>query len=114
MSNDATGRAAEARAIAYLEANGYRIIAQRYRTRYGEIDIIAQRAEVLHFIEVKQRATLEQALYAITPKQLARIWQAAEAFMAAHPAYQQSAAQLDAICIAGSQLQHEQNIIQTM
>lgn len=38
-----TGISAESRASAYLLAKGYRILARRFRTRYGEIDIVARR-----------------------------------------------------------------------
>ncbi len=62
-----------ARAAAYLMAKGYRILAKRFRTPYGEIDIVARRRNLLAFIEVKARASLDEAAYAVTPRQQARI-----------------------------------------
>ncbi len=47
------GRIGEDIAVRYLENKGFEIIEQNYRKKYGEIDIIAQKANVLHFIEVK-------------------------------------------------------------
>src|SRR6476469_4579760 len=73
-----TGLSAETRAAAFLMAKGYRILAQRFRTRYGEIDIVARRRNLLTFVEVKARATLDAAAYAVTARQQARIIEAAQ------------------------------------
>jgi putative endonuclease len=59
-----TGLSAETRAAAFLMAKGYRILAKRFRTPYGEIDIVARRRNLLAFIEVKARASLDEAAYA--------------------------------------------------
>src|SRR3954449_3708043 len=80
-----TGVSAESRAAAFLMAKGYRILEKRFRTRYGEIDIIARRRNLLAFIEVKARATLDEAAYAVTTRQQARIIEAAQAWLVAHP-----------------------------
>jgi len=56
-----TGLSAESRAAAFLIAKGYRILARRFRTPYGEIDIVARRRNLLAFIEVKERASLDDA-----------------------------------------------------
>src|SRR3954447_15466955 len=45
-----TGLSAEARAAAYLMAKGYRILAKRFRTPHGEIDIVAKRRSLLAFV----------------------------------------------------------------
>jgi putative endonuclease len=47
-----TGISAESRAAAFLIAKGFRILARRYRTRVGEIDIVAGRRRLLIFVEV--------------------------------------------------------------
>ena len=59
-----TGLSAEARAAAFLTVKGYRILAKRFRTPYGEIDLVARRRNVVVFVEVKARATLDDAAYA--------------------------------------------------
>lgn len=64
-----TGISAESRAAAYLMAKGYRILAKRYRTPYGEIDIVARRRNLIAFVEVKARASLDDAAFAVTPRQ---------------------------------------------
>ena len=53
-----TGLSAETRAAAFLIAKGYRILARRFRTPYGEIDIVAKRRNLIAFIEVKARGNL--------------------------------------------------------
>lgn len=67
-----TGLSAETRAAAYLMAKGYRILAKRFRTPYGEIDIVAKRRNLVAFVEVKARATLDDAAFAVTPRQQGR------------------------------------------
>lgn len=47
------GRIGENIAVKYLKNKGFSIICLNYRKKYGEIDIIAQKGEILHFIEVK-------------------------------------------------------------
>ena len=53
------GKSGEDLAARALEEKGYAILARRYRTRHGEIDIVAQDGETLVFVEVKARATAE-------------------------------------------------------
>lgn len=52
------GRSGEEAAALYLAAQGYRVVARNLRTPVGEIDIIAQKAKVLIFVEVKTRRSL--------------------------------------------------------
>ena len=51
------GLSAESRAAMFLIAKGYRIVARRWRTPFGEIDIVARRRRALVFVEVKARGT---------------------------------------------------------
>jgi putative endonuclease len=99
-----TGLSAESRCAAWLIAKGYRIIARRFRSRAGEIDIIARRRGVTAFIEVKARATLDEAAYAVTPYQQQRIVAAASAWLAAHPEYGNDELRFDAMLIAPGHL----------
>ena len=103
-----TGLSAEARAAAWLMAKGYRILAQRFRTPYGEIDIVARRRNLLAFIEVKARASPDEAAYAVTPRQQARIINAAQAWLqvwlTAHPEHADFELRFDAMLIAPRRL----------
>src|SRR6202021_3740043 len=80
-----TGLSAETQAAAILIAKGYRILAKRFRTPHGEIDIVAKRRNLVAFVEVKARASLDEAAFAVTPRQQARIIDAAQAWLVAHP-----------------------------
>jgi len=95
-----TGLSAEALAAAYLMAKGYRILARRFRTPHGEIDIVARRRNLVAFIEVKARASLDEAAYAVTPRQQARIVAAAQAWLVAHPEHADFELRFDAMLIA--------------
>lgn len=95
-----TGLSAESRAAAYLVAKGYRIVARRFKTPVGEVDIVARRRDVLVFVEVKARNTLDDAAYAVLPRQQQRIAAAAGAWLAAHPEDAESAIRFDAILVA--------------
>jgi putative endonuclease len=98
------GLSAEARAAAYLMAKGYRILAKRFRTPYGEIDIVARKRNLLAFVEVKARANLDDAAYAVTPRQQARIIDAAQAWLMAHPEHADFELRFDAMLIAPRRL----------
>ena len=60
MNTTKIGRQAEAQAATYLESLGYTIIEQNWRTRYCEIDIVARKAEIIYFVEVKHRSSIQQ------------------------------------------------------
>ena len=79
------GLSAETRAAALLLAKGYRIVARRWQSPVGEIDIIARRGRVLVFVEVKARERLDEAAEAVTQRQRRRIAAAATAWLARHP-----------------------------
>ncbi len=80
------GRRAERIAAWYLRAKLYRIIARRWRTPVGEIDLVAKRGRTLAFIEVKTRATDEAAVEAITMAARVRIARAAQVWLTRYPA----------------------------
>jgi putative endonuclease len=94
------GLSAETRAAAYLIAKGYRILAKRFRTPYGEIDIVARRRNLLAFVEVKARNTLDEAAYAVTPRQQRRIIDAAQAWLMTHPEHADFDLRFDVMLIA--------------
>ena len=99
-----TGLSAESRAAAYLMAKGYRILAKRFRTPHGEIDLVTRRRNLLAFVEVKARASLDDAAYAVTPRQQQRIIAAAQAWLMAHPEHAEFELRFDAVLIAPRRL----------
>jgi putative endonuclease len=94
------GLSAESRAAAFLIAKGYRILARRFRTPMGEIDIVARRRNVLIFVEVKARESFDDAAEAIGPRQRRRIIAAAELWLAARPQDAQCDMRFDAVLVA--------------
>jgi putative endonuclease len=94
------GLSAESRAAAFLVAKGFRIVARRWRSRVGEIDIVARRRGLLIFVEVKARERLDDAAWSVTERQRARIIAAAEAWLAVSPADARGDIRFDAILVA--------------
>lgn len=99
-----TGLSAESRAAAWLIAKGYRILARRYRTPQGEIDIVARRRNLIAFVEVKARASLDDAAYSVTPKQQQRIAAAAEVWLMKHPEHANFDLRFDVVLVAPKRL----------
>jgi Holliday junction resolvase-like predicted endonuclease len=79
-TNYSHGHEAEKIAAAHLSKFGYKIIDVNWRTKYCEIDIVAQRDKIVIFIEVKYRQGSDQGsgLEYITPKKLNQMSFAAE------------------------------------
>lgn len=79
------GLFAEFLARAYLRLHGFSIVKSRYitgrNTHRAEIDIIARRGQLLVFIEVKNRPSINTACDAVTPAQAARLRRAAETYI---------------------------------
>ena len=98
------GRVSEALAAAVLIAKGYLILGRRVKTRAGEIDIIAVRGKRLAFVEVKRRATREDAEAAVSAKQAARIRRAADLWLAHRPRYHEHAFGFDVILLVPGRL----------
>ncbi len=74
----AKGNIGEDKAASFLQERGFEIIERNYYSRFGEIDIIAKKDAVLHFVEVKSGAY--DPIYQITPKKLSKILKTAEIY----------------------------------
>jgi putative endonuclease len=94
-----SGHSGEILAALRLMLSGYRILARRYRTRMGEIDLVARRGKWLAFVEVKRRANLAAGLEAVTPAARMRIRRSAELFLRRHPALSELSLRFDIIVI---------------
>jgi putative endonuclease len=107
------GALSELLAAALLMLKGYRILDRRYRSRRGEIDIIAVRGQRLSFVEVKYRRTLAEAETSITGTQAARIANSAEQWVWRNAAYRDHEIGLDAVLVAPGRLpRHLPNALQ--
>jgi putative endonuclease len=97
---NAYGLRAETIAGVWLRLHFYRILDRNYRVRGGEIDIVAQRGATIVFVEVKARASIGEALAALTPGKQRRIALAANRWVATHPWAVRRTLRADAILIA--------------
>ena len=79
MYKQAFGKQGESVAVRYLKKQGYKIIEQNYRSKVGEIDIIAREKRTLVFVEVKIRSSRSfgSPKWAVTPKKQKTISMAA-------------------------------------
>jgi putative endonuclease len=82
-----SGVFAESLVALLLRLKGHRIVARRYRTPVGEIDLVALKGKRLAFIEVKRRKTREDAAWTPPARQRRRIVRAAQYWLAGHPDY---------------------------
>jgi putative endonuclease len=98
---ESRGRLAEAHCAFRLRLKGYRILARRFRTHVGEVDIVARRGRTVAFIEVKARDSEESASQSITPRQRRRILAAAKAYIAGHPHLAGHEFRFDVMLVAG-------------
>jgi len=71
----------------------------RYKTKLGEIDLIAQRGKSLVFIEVKGRESLDDAIAAVSPQSQKRIIDAARMFLSYNPAFHSHDLRFDVMAV---------------
>lgn len=86
-----TGYFGERTAAEYLRKKGYHIITTNYRSRFGEIDLIATKDNILAFVEVKTRrsASFASALEQVDIHKQRRLMATAQCYLAAfHPVEQ--------------------------
>lgn len=83
-----------------LIAKAYRILARRWKTPFGEIDIVAGRRKTLVFVEVKARESIDAGMEAVTERSQRRIIDAAQMWLAQHPQHAGAAIRFDVIVVA--------------
>lgn len=93
----------------FLCFKGYRILARRYRTPLGEIDLIATKNNTLVMIEVKARATFYQGFEAVTNAQQQRIERASKIFLAKHPKLSGHWVRFDIMLVSSWRWKHLKN-----
>ena len=83
MNTKTKGDAGEDRAALYLEEKGFKIIARKWRTRSGEIDIIAEKDDYLVFFEVKTlpKGTNDMLLRELNQEKQQRILKTSKRFL---------------------------------
>jgi putative endonuclease len=103
-ARQALGLEGETRACRALEARGYRVLARRYRTRAGELDIVARHDGVIVFVEVKTRrgGAFGDPAAAVTVQKQRRLAAMAGDFLARHRWFDQPV-RFDVVTICCSQ-----------
>ncbi len=94
------GRRAETWAAAWLRLKGFRVLARRFKSPVGEIDLIVRRGSTVAFVEVKARAAGEAGLDAVTAASRQRIARAASFWLARHPAAAALTLRFDVVVIS--------------
>ncbi len=94
------GKTAELLCLWHLRLKGYRILARRYKTPVGEIDLIARRGGTIAAIEVKARDDFDAAAEAVTRRQQQRIMRAVAHFLGGRPDLAMLAARFDVMLVA--------------
>lgn len=112
-TNYIIGIESEHKASSFLENKGYVLIKSRYKTKYGEIDLLMRDNEqVLIFVEVKARKNIYDAHFAISKRQQERIYNAAQIIMQEMEFPSNTECRFDAILISNEQIIHYKNILQ--
>jgi putative endonuclease len=95
------GRAGEAFAAAWLERQGWTVLARNARTAAGELDLVCREGETLVFVEVKwrERHVADSPLAAVDARKRARLARAAACWCAQHG--QDGAIRLDVVGLTG-------------
>lgn len=104
----AKGNVAEDKASLFLLENGYAILQRNFYSRFGEIDIIAYKDEVLHFVEVKSALDYELAVQNITKSKLSKLIRTGDVYLkknALNVDYM-----YDAVIVTPENISHLQNI----
>ena len=106
MSNK--GGAGEALAASYLEEKGFKILKKNFRSRMGEVDIIAQDGQALVFVEVKTWFSLgiESLEYALDTKKKHKIIETSKYFLSLHREYRYMAIRFDVIFVSPDGITH--------
>ncbi|HIC11924.1 MAG TPA: YraN family protein [Sulfurimonas sp.] len=104
----AKGNIAEDKACVFLYENGYEIVERNFYSRFGEIDVIVTKENVLHFVEVKSGEDYELAIQNITPSKLSKLLKTCDVYMKKN-AYNGDY-MLDALVVTPGAIEHLENI----
>ena len=100
------GKRGEAHIARWMEKRGYRVVAQNYHSRFGEIDIIAEKGAFLVFVEVKTReeGSLVSPYEAIIPGKQRKIAATAQDYLVRHPTSLQPRFDAAAVFLEGGRI----------
>lgn len=93
------GNRSEWLAAMALRLKGYRIVARNFRTRAGEIDIVARRGDLVAIVEVKARGDLAMAMEAVGSVAQRRIEAAADHWLSRQPDHARLSVRFDLVAV---------------
>ena len=102
------GFKSESKAAKFLIKNGYSILERNFHSKFGEIDIIALKDEILHFIEVKATEKEYETIYRITKSKMSKICKTVDYYILKTKSNYDF--QIDAILIEGKNIKFIENI----
>lgn len=110
MKKSDIGREKELYAAHYLESKGYKVVAKNYRTKFGEIDIVARQGDILVFIEVRSRKDdyFGKPQESIKRQKREKIVKTAVSFLTIYTEYY-SSVRFDVISVVGNDIEHIEN-----
>ena len=82
-----------------LRLKGWRIVAKRFKTKTGEVDLIARRRDLIIMVEVKARASLIEAMDSVTPTAQRRIEAAGDIWLARQPDFSTLSVRYDLVAV---------------
>lgn len=99
-TNYERGLGAEDMAMEHLAGKGFSVLKKRFKTKFGEIDLVCKKGNLICFVEVKIRQRQEDALESITKRTRQRIEQSALVFMAENPQFKNCDLRFDVVAIS--------------
>ncbi|MDR1868827.1 MAG: YraN family protein [Treponema sp.] len=108
MNSTGLGKKGEEQAVEALKAAGMEIIARNFRSKYGEIDIIALGGETIVFVEVKAWSVygMEDLQYGIDIKKQQKIIKTAKFFLSENRKYSKMAIRFDVVFVKNNSITH--------
>jgi putative endonuclease len=111
MKKSELGKKGEDQASAYLKENHFKILERNYRSRYGEIDVIAREGNTIVFVEVKLRTTDQfgSPLAAVDQWKQKRLRRMAASYLQAKGLYDRAPVRFDVLGITPAGIEHIKN-----
>lgn len=103
-----SGYKGEDLAVKYLKKEKYEIIARNFHSKFGEIDIIAKKDDILHFIEVKTTNGNYEAIYRLDVKKYEKLLKTINFYIMKNG--NDSDYQLDLLCVQKGEIEFYKNI----
>ena len=105
------GLEAENQVLIFFINQHFRCLARRFRTMWGEIDLVLAKEAHLIFVEVKKRETLSKGIFCLLPRQCNRIRNAAALFLQQPQETPWETIQFDLVVVQGKRIHHLPHIL---